>query len=206
MNRFLPIVLALFLVLAAQAVTAAPKPPRPTAGIGVLLVRPFPEFSTLEATVIKLFHEPGVGREVEVAAGSVHLLAPILGRSAVEAQLAVTERREGWMRVVYDDAGREGWVGLERSWSFVEWEYYLKGKSAQLLPGLRKPYYQLLREPYEFAAAEKTLTATDIFRVIGLEGDWALVLAGVEKVGWLRWRDRDGRFTVAVGDGVRKKR
>ena len=204
MKRLLAIVL--LLLLAGAVALAAPKPPRPTAGIGVLLVRPFPEVTPLAATAISLFDAPGVGRLEERPAGGMQLLAPVFGRFETEILLAVTEQRGEWLRVVYDDAGREGWVSLERSWSFVPWESYLKGRTARLLPGLRKPFYQLLREPSDSGGVLASLAPAESFRLIGFEGDWALVLVGHERTGWLRWRDRDSRFTLAVGPSGEQKR
>jgi hypothetical protein len=204
MKRVFLILLAL--LVASQAVFAAPKPPRPTAGIGVLLVRPFPATHTLAETMVTVFQAPGIGRLQELPAGKVQLLAPVFGTSDTEIPVAVTDRNGEWLFAVYDDAGREGWVRQERPWDFVPWEVYLKGRTANLLPGLRKQLYQLLREPTDNAVAAMPLTTADTFRLVAIDGDWALVLVGQERTGWLRWRDRDNRFMLAVGASTGQKR
>lgn len=206
MKRLLLIVLALVMLVGNHVASAAPKPPRPTAGIGVLLVRPFPVTNTLAETIINLFQAPGVGRLQELPAGKMQLLTPVFGTSDTEIPVAITDRNGEWLYAVYDDAGREGWVRLERPWDFVSWEVYLKGRTAKLLPGLRKQFYQLVRDPADNAVTVTSLVPADTFRLVAIEGDWALVLVGQERTGWLRWRDRDNRFMLAVGASGGQKR
>jgi hypothetical protein len=31
-----------------------------------------------------------------------------------------------------------------------------------------------------------------------VDDDWAQVMVEYTRIGWLRWRDRDGRFVIAV--------
>jgi SH3-like domain-containing protein len=165
-------------------------------------VRAFPVATPLTATLLQLYREPGLGRLQEVPVGRAQLMKPVFGTSSSAIVLAVTERRGDWLKIVFDDAGREGWVRRERSWDFVPWEEFLKGRSAKLLPGLRKPLHHLLAEPVDGAGILATLTPADRFRVVAIDGDWALILLGPDKTGWLRWRDRDHRFLVSVGSRI----
>jgi SH3-like domain-containing protein len=139
----------------------------------------------------------------ELPAGGGKLLIPVFGAPSTGMLLAVTERRGEWLRVIVDDAGREGWVRRERAWDYSPWEEYLKGRSARLLPGLRKNCYQLLAAPVDSAGVIAVLAPqTEEFRFIGLQGEWALVLVGQSVTGWLRWCDRDRRFLVTVSPSL----
>ena len=111
--------------------------------------------------------------------------------------LMVTARKGNWLRVAYDDAGREAWLNPRRSAVFQAWDLFFKGQPAKLLPGLQKRYYQLFRQPEKGVLA--TLTPKQLFTVVKLENDWALVVFDQNSLGWLRWRDEDGRLLVGLG-------
>jgi hypothetical protein len=44
------------------------------------------------------------------------------------------------------------------------------------------------------------MTPTQLFRVVKLENDWAMVMSGQNSLGWLRWRDEDGRLLMGLGE------
>jgi hypothetical protein len=45
------------------------------------------------------------------------------------------------------------------------------------------------------------------FKVLKLDGDWALMMPDQSTLGWLRWRDEDGRLLISVDmdDGLQKR-
>jgi hypothetical protein len=43
-----------------------------------------------------------------------------------------------------------------------------------------------------------TLTTKQLFKVLRLENDWAMVLIDQNALGWLRWRDEDGRLLIGI--------
>ena len=190
------ILCALILLAALPAVSpCAPPPPRPEAGVGVLLARPSLAASAGTSPVLVLYREPGVGRLGEWKAASLPLL-PFVKTPADLYPLAVVAKRGGWLKVAYDDAGRAGWAEMERSWSFLSWEEFLKGRSVRLLPGLRKPFYVMRSGPDDQSAEVRTLTPESFVRVVEVRGDRARVLFDVTLLGWLRWRDEDGRLLI----------
>lgn len=178
---------AVFLWVAwAVAAQAAPPRPRPYSGVGVLVMTPEP---VPAAARLVLYREPGVERIAEVDAGSL----PRLAGSAEEPLLAVAGRRGGWMRVVYDDAGREAWIESKRRWEYLPWPEFLAGRAVQVLPGLKKGFYLVRGEPVDGAPEAATVGRDQELRVLRVEGDWARIQA---PAGWFRWRDGDGRLTV----------
>lgn len=197
MNPVRILVVLLITLFLCSAAGAAPRSPRPEAGIGVLFVRPSLSDRDGASPLVILYREPGVGRIGEWRAASL----PFLSLPAEErggTPLAVMAKRGGWFRVAYDDAGRSGWVEGERGWSFLPWDEYLKGKGVRLLPGLRKPYYILRSAPADHAPELRTLSPENSLRVVEVAGDRARVLLDLVVMGWLPWRDEDGRLLVGV--------
>lgn len=169
---------------------------RPYTGIGVLLlsVARGEEGEMLEP--LYLYHEPAISRLGELNSGMVPPYEWIFGMSSMKMLLIVTARRGNWLRVVYDDAGREGWMMVQRQGAFQPWESFFKGQSARLLPGLQKPYYQFYKEPGEGVTPQ--LNPKKGFKIIKLEEDWALVLQNLASLAWVRWRDEDGRLLIGL--------
>lgn len=68
--------------------------------------------------------------------------------------------------------------------------------TGHMLPGLKSKYYKLRQHRGGDPAA--TLTPKQIFKMLKIENAWALVLTDQEMIGWLRWRDEDGRLLVGI--------
>jgi hypothetical protein len=193
--KTLPVLLLLLSLMAGNSFAAAspPNKMRPYSGIGVLLlknaigeqVEPFP-----------LYEEPGLARLGSLNQENLPGAGWIFGTSHTAIPLVVTARKGAWLRVVYDDAGREAWLNPLRSGEFQTWELYLKGHMASVLPGLQKKYLQLYQKPNRNEL--NSLTPRQLFRVLQIEGDWAMVLYEQNLLGWLRWRDEDGRLLIGV--------
>lgn len=186
----------LIVLLVATASIAAPGAPpkmRPYSGIGILLLpvagddlkEPFP-----------LYEEPGLSRLGSLNTGKIPRYDWIFGESTAMTPLIVTGRKGPWLRVAYDDAGREAWLNPLRQDVFQSWDFFLKDHVSRLLPGLQKKYYQLYQHPDRTALAP--LTASQFLKVLRLENDWAMVLSDQNSLGWLRWRDEDGRLLIGV--------
>ena len=189
--------LACLVSLAAPAGAAATKP-RPMAGDGILIIRRPPIRLPGEPLTFPVYREPGVERIADLDISDLPQLAPAVRVGAGEAVAATVARRGDWLKIVYDDAGREGWVKPERIWFHDRWEDFLKGQTVRLLPGLKKGYYSLRREPAQNAPELDNLARRKYIRVIQVQGDWALVIVDLAESGWLRWRDEDRRFLIAV--------
>jgi hypothetical protein len=186
--RLLLIILAI--VSAAGSALGAPVP-RPESGWGVLALQPEPG---AERGVVVLYQEPGVQRlgEVDVAR------LPRLAGSDSEPVVSATARKLEWTRLSYDDAGREAWVETRRAWRYQPWHEFLTGRAVRVLPGMKKALYAVRSRPAEGAAEMAALRRDQEVRVLRVESDWALLEA---PMGWFKWRDGDGRLTVALQPG-----
>lgn len=178
----------LFMLFMPGAAESAPPRPRPYSGIGILAVAR----DTAGANgPLVLYREPALLRLAEVEAARL----PRLAGSDDAPLLAVSARRGRWTRIAYDDAGREGWIEAPRSWQYLPWEEFLPGRTLRILPGMKKEFYQLSDEPRQDGAPAGTVVRDQEVRVLRVEGEWVLLEA---PPGWFRWRDPDGRLTIAL--------
>lgn len=202
MRMFTSLVVVLFAAAVASAApTASPSPPkmRPYSGIGVLVLPMTPLADGDDP--YPLYDEPAIARRGLLDMARVPPYEWIFGSHSTSLPLMVTARKGEWLRVAYDDAGREAWLNPRRPAAFHPWEEFLKGQAGTLLPGLQKRYYQLYRQPGTGMLA--TLPPRHPFRVVKLEQDWALVVTDQAALGWLRWRDEDGRLLVGLPQKIR---
>ncbi|WP_246043864.1 SH3 domain-containing protein [Geomonas edaphica] len=179
---------ALLLALTAGAAAGAPPALRPYSGSGVLMVQDAPG---REPGTVPLYREPGVERLTELAPFSL----PHLFGAPDSALVAVYERRRGWSRVALDDAGRQGWVQDDRSWRYIAWREFLPGRSVRVLPGMKKEWYQVKSAPGAAGSAAGAVARDQRVRILEVEEAWARL---ENPAGWMRWRDPDGRLTVAT--------
>lgn len=190
-------ILAVLISLCPMLAAARPAP-RPETGIGLLVVRPAAGDAASVPAPLVIYREPGIGRLGARSPAKMHSLTTVVRTASGEYPLTVTATRLDWLKIVYDDAGREGWIEEQRPWTFARWDDYLRGKAAHLLWGLRKPYYQLRGGPEEGAPERATLTPERQLRIIEVAGDRVRVLVDLTTMGWLRWRDEDGRILLAI--------
>lgn len=191
-----PTLFLFILLLAVPAAFAAPSAPpmmRPYTGIGMLLL-PFAANDPNDP--LPLYEEPGLARLGSLNPDRIPRYDWIFGTASSASPLIVTGRKGSWLRVAYDDAGREAWLNPARSGTFQAWDLYLKGHVSSLLPGLQKKYCQLYQHPGKVVLAQ--LTARQFFKVLRLDNDWAMVMYDQNTLGWLRWRDEDGRLLIGV--------
>lgn len=189
------------LLLATIVAFAAPprQPPpkmRPYSGIGILMLTVATGADDEKQEPYQLYEEPAIARIGELDLARISKYEWIFGVDHASLPLVVMARKGSWLRVVYDDAGREGWLNPRQRGSFQTWDAFFKGRAGKLLPGLQKRYYQLFRHPGKGALV--TLTAKSGFKVVKLENDWALVMPDQNSLGWLRWRDEDGRLLIGL--------
>jgi hypothetical protein len=196
-SRCLPVLLLLLILGSPVSVSlgANPVKMRPYSGIGVVVL-PGPVSGQEPPQPIYLYREPGLSRLATVTSTALPGNEWIFGRQSDHQMLIVMARKGNWLRVCYDDAGREAWIGPQRKDAFQSWELFLKSRISRMLPGLRKHYYQLYLRPDQDPG--ETLTPKQPFKVLKLEHDWAMVLSGQTTIGWLRWRDEDGRLTIGL--------
>ena len=186
----------LLIVTLAAPVPCAPPKPRPYTGIAALVLH-LPLAQPVANPTIVLYQEPGVGRIGEFPLTRLPRFALADG-----TLLAVMGKKGKWLKVAYDEAGREGWLESARSWECQPWEQFLRGRLVRLLPGIRKEYHTLRNEPSDSASQlDPSSGQHDALRVIEVKGDWAMVMAGTAFYGWLRWRDADGRFLISIDTG-----
>jgi hypothetical protein len=170
--------------------------PRPYSGSGVMIIRPLRQGRPADPAPIPFYRDPGVERIAERVVGGIPLLSSILKTPTGEYPVAVMGKKGNWMRIAYDDAGREGWVEMARWWEYTTWEEFLKGRFARLIPGLKKGVYALRAGPSETAALTGPLSGQENLRLSEIRGDWVLVISDSGLSGWLPWRDGDGRFQI----------
>lgn len=190
MKRILPLMLLMMLFAAANA-SAAPVA-RPFTGIGLLFMRTGP----LVESAVSLYHRPGVGQIKTMPWTQLPSLGNVLKGDAEKAVATVADKRNQWVLITYDDAGRKGWVHVERSWRYISWEEYLKGRPIRLLPGLRREFYLIRREP-SIEPQGESLAGQEL-RVVEVREDSCLIVSPSGTLGWVRWRDPDGRILVSV--------
>ena len=171
---------------------------RPFCGSGVVIIRPFNPESTVVPASIPFYLDPGVARIVERPAAGIPSLSAILKMPSGEYPLAVMGKKGNWLRIAYDDAGREGWVEKARWWDYITWEAFLKGRVARLLPGLKNEAYALRAGASPTAPQTGALSGKEELRIIEVKDDWALVITGSGLRGWLAWQDGDGRFLISM--------
>jgi hypothetical protein len=186
MRFLLPTALVLLAFFAAS-VHAAPLPPRPYSGCGVLMLHPI---AALQQSPLVLYAEPGLQRIAEVEIPGL----PRLAGDKQEPLVAVSATKGGWLQLAYDDAGREGWIEPPRSWEYSTWGEFLAKRTVRVFPGMKKGLYALRGEPREGSPDRGVLTRDQQVRVMQIQDDWALLQA---PAGWFRWRDGDGRLTVS---------
>lgn len=185
--------------VAIGTVSAAPPPARPETGKGVLLVKNSPAHDNAGGrSFVVIYREPGIGRIGELRVASLPALAGVVKTPPGVLALAVTATKGEWLRVHYDDAGRSGWLEPRRTWTYLTWEEYLRGKTARLLRGLRKEFYLARSGPDGSAPELPPLTPERSMRILDVDGDRARVLVDLSVMAWLRWRDPDGRLLITV--------
>ncbi|HTP65368.1 MAG TPA: hypothetical protein VMJ66_08260 [Geobacteraceae bacterium] len=189
------IFISLFLIGYAAA---SPGQIRPYSGCGVLIVQPLNPDRPGDTGPVPFYREPGVARIAELSAGEIPSLSSVLTMSAGEYALAVMEKKGNWLRIAYDDAGREGWVEKARWWDYTTWEVFLKGRFVRLLAGLKKTACTLRERPAETAPQSGMLSGREGLKIIAVEDNWVMVIADSGLHGWLPWRDGDGRFLISV--------
>lgn len=195
-RRSFLIVLAFFCVSMTSIEGFAASLPRmrPYTGIG-LLVFTSSESEAGRNLQLPLYDEPGLMRSGMLSSSRLPGSEWIFGVNEIQSPLVVMARKGDWLRVTYDDAGREAWLEPRDAGRFQTWAQFLKQHTARLLPGLQPRYYQLLKQPDgEFLA---TLTPKSVFRVLKIENNWCMVLVGqLQQIGWLRWNDDDARLLI----------
>lgn len=190
-------VVLLLLAAATAAPQQTPQQMRPYSGIGVLLLATEPGEGNGRQEPLYLYEEPAVQRIGALEERQAPAYEWLFTRNPSRLLLIVTARQGNWLRVAYDDAGRQGWLEPRQRGVFQSWNTLLKGRSCHLLPGLRKQQYQLFRQPGRIPVAPPA-TPRQSFKIVKLEGDWALVMPDQDTLGWLRWRDEDGRLLISV--------
>jgi hypothetical protein len=181
-------------VVNAESAAAPPAPKmRPYAGIGILQL---PINASDSGESIPLYEEPALSRLGELNRAKIPPFDWIFSESSEFLPLIVMARKGEWLRVSYDDAGREAWLNPPRQIVFQAWDLFFKGRISRLLPGLQKKYYQVFQQPDESPIA--VLTNKQLFKVLSFENDWAMVLIDQNMLGWLRWRDEDGRLLLGI--------
>jgi hypothetical protein len=184
------------MLLAVHTASASPYVPpkmRPYTGIGILMLTVAGDELN---DPLPLYEEPGLSRLGSLNPDRIPRYDWIFGAVPAAAPLVVTGRKGNWLRVAYDDAGREAWLNPARPAVFQPWDFFLKDHVSRLLPGLQKKYYQLYQNPGKTVLAP--LTSMQFLKVLRLENDWAMVLSDQNSLGWLRWRDEDGRLLIGV--------
>lgn len=165
---------------------------RPYIGIGLLIFSQ--PGSAGQELQLPLYEEPGLSRIGVLNSSRLPGNEWIFGVLDVAPPLIVSARRGDWLRVYYDDTGREAWIDPRNKGRFQTWEQFMKQKTGYLLPGLQPQYYRLHQQPGGKLLA--TLTARQVVKLLKAENSWGMVMAGPAQIGWLRWCDDDGRLLL----------
>lgn len=179
-------------LLAAPATRYVAKP-RPAAGIGILT---FHTKKTNSLESITLYEEPGLIRIADLNVATIPPFEHIFGNYSSTHHLIVTARKQQWLKVIYDDAGREAWLNSKNNGDFKLYPEWLRQEITRLLPGLQQKYYQLYGT--ETGNMLSTLSHKISFKILKVHNSWAQVLTGQNQLGWLRWKDYDGRILIRL--------
>lgn len=195
--RALVFFLLFFGLNATFSVGLAATPPRmrPYTGIGLFVFNPV-DRSRANKLQMQLYEEPGLQRVGMLNDSRLSGNDWIFGLPEGTSPLVVSARKGDWLRVTFDEAGREAWLEPENQGSFQSWEQFLKTQTGRMLPGLQPQYYQLQQQPA--GRLLSTLTPRQAFKVLRLEGAWGMVLTDQGQMGWVRWSDDDGRLLVGI--------
>jgi hypothetical protein len=196
-GRLTALFLVLIVISAISSTGFASTPPRmrPYTGIG-LFVFAQPGKVPAQDLRLQLYEEPGLSRVGMLNDSKRSGNEWIFGFPEGLPPLIVSARKGDWLRVTYDDAGREAWINPENKGRFQSWEQLLKRQTGYILPGLSLQHYKLQQQPGGKLLA--TLSPKQVFKILTLEDDWGMVLTDQALIGWLRWRDDDGRLLVGT--------
>ena len=185
----------IILVLLLLPLPALGAPPlfRPYAGRGLLIIPAAP----LSVDAI-IYEYPGVRRKGTIPVAELPSLSPAISLKGGEIAVATVAVREGYVRVAMAPSGEAQWLELRPTWRTIPWERFLTGRSIRLPAGLRESASRLRESPSETGAVLGTASAGSSLVVSEIRDDWAQVLSKGTLLGWLRWRDGDGRLLVTV--------
>lgn len=195
--RFLAVLLLMGILgsVGPACLAAEPAKMRPYSGIGIVSL-PASSANKENELPVHLYRQPGLSRVGTLDSSKLSGNDWIFGARTDSVRLIVMARKGKWLRVSYDDAGREAWIDPQRRDRFQPWDRFLKSRMSRMLPGLRKQYYQLFQQPERNPLV--VLTPKQPFRVLRLDKEWAMVVSDQAGIGWLRWRDEDGRLTIGL--------
>lgn len=183
--------LATILVAVAPADAASQVKARIPAGIGILLISNGP-------TPLAIYKEPSLGRVAEIYPGKLPSLSQSISWPEGSIAVIATSKKSGWYRIIYDDGEREGWIEGRPAYQLFKWETLLINRPIALIGGLRKEFYMLRRKPDRSTESVEILGKGVRVTSLSNEGDWIKVISDSKTMGWLRWRDENGRLVIAL--------
>lgn len=194
------LILLIFCFFCTDSSTGWAAPPlrmRPYTGVG-LVVFSNSDVSSGRNLQLQLYEEPGLTRVGVFDGTNLSVNEWIFGRQETPSPLIVSAQKGNWLRVSYDDAGREAWIEPQNKGHFQTWEQFLKLQPGRMLSGLQPQLYELQQKPGKKVIS--TLTPKQVFKILKLDGSWGMVLTDQAQIGWLRWRDDDSRLTIGTGN------
>lgn len=169
---------------------------RPYTGIGVLELSALQESAADQPEPLPFYEEPAIARTGKLEWSRMPANEWIFGVRKSTVSLIVTSKKGNWLRVIYDDSGKEAWLKYPPRAKFRSWDSFLKGQSASLLIGLQKRYYQTSQQLGGDVSG--AIAGRQTFKVIKVDKDWAMVMLNKDTLTWLRWRDEDGRMLIGL--------
>jgi hypothetical protein len=155
-----------------------------------------PVSDTEQSDSLSLYDEPALSRRGSLNLGAVPPFEWIFGSGSTLLPMVVVARKGTWLRVAYDDAGRESWLNSSRKNVYMPWDSFFKMHVCRMLPGLQKKYYQLYQFPGKNGLT--VVLTGQSFKALRLDNDWAQILLDQTTLGWIRWRDDDGRLLMGI--------
>lgn len=190
------VAIASVVLLLYAGVSAASE--RPRAGVGILFLRPAFTEQADELKELALYETPGIEKIAQINAAHLPSVSLSVAVPSGVYPVAATGKRGNWYRLVYDDAGREGWIQGRRYWEFYRWPDFLPGRVVKLLPGLRASLTTVHQEPLDSSPALGSIAPGQKLHVIDIRARWALIRSADGTCGWLRWCDGNGKLIIQV--------
>ena len=98
-------------ITASSCFAASPPRMRPYVGIGVVVFSESGD-SQMQDLQLQLYEEPGLVRLRLLTSSALPGNEWVFGSSGENAPLIVSTRKGDWLRVFFDDAGREGYPSV----------------------------------------------------------------------------------------------
>lgn len=110
----------------------------------------------------------------------------------------VQDKKDNWLKISCGPAVTSVWVEMQQGFKYLAWKEYLKNRKVRLLKGLPSDSYRVLDS--KGTEVKKILAPEEVIDVAGVVENWVLVKTAPTEIGWLLWRDKQGRMLIRIAE------